>query len=135
VLPVARRVRRAEEFRSAVRGVRAGGPLLVVHLAVAQPSVAGGSAAASAAPPGPARAGFVVNRAVGGSVVRNRVRRRLRHLVAARLDDVPAGSLLVVRALPGAARATSAELRAALEDGIDRAVRRSGSVEREQVRT
>ncbi|WP_425553782.1 ribonuclease P protein component [Dactylosporangium salmoneum] len=54
---------------------------------------------------GSARAGFVVSKAVGGAVVRNRVKRRLRHLVRERIADLPAGSVLVVRALPEAASA------------------------------
>lgn len=56
------------------------------------------------------RVGFVVSRAVGGSVVRSRVQRRLRHQVAAYVDQLPAGSRLVVRALPAAAEASSADL-------------------------
>ncbi|MEV6925366.1 ribonuclease P protein component [Dactylosporangium sp. NPDC051485] len=52
---------------------------------------------------GAVRAGFVVSKAVGGAVVRNRVKRRLRHLVRERIADLPAGSVLVVRALPEAA--------------------------------
>lgn len=58
----------------------------------------------------PARAGFVVSKAVGGSVVRTRVKRRLRHLVRDRLGSLPTGSTLVVRAAPAAADASSAEL-------------------------
>src|SRR5215813_4730379 len=38
------------------------------------------------------RAGFVVSRAVGGAVARNRVRRRLRHLMRDRLVSLPAGA-------------------------------------------
>jgi ribonuclease P protein component len=53
---------------------------------------------------GSARAGFVVSKAVGNAVVRNTVKRRLRHLVRARITQLPAGSVLVVRALPEAAR-------------------------------
>jgi len=56
------------------------------------------------------RVGFVVSRAVGGAVDRNRVARRLRHLVRPRLQQLPPGTLLVIRALPPAATATSAEL-------------------------
>jgi ribonuclease P protein component len=76
----------------------------------------------------PVTAGFVVSRAVGGSVVRHRVQRRLRHLVAARLGDLPAGTRLVVRANPGAASATSLELAADLDRGLRTAQRppRSG---------
>ena len=49
------------------------------------------------------RAGFVVSKAVGGAVVRNRVKRRLRHLVARQLLASPGGLDVVVRALPAAA--------------------------------
>lgn len=67
-----------------------------------------------------ARAGFVVGRAVGGSVVRHRTVRRLRHLVRDRLGLLPAGSLLVVRALPPAAEADSAALGRDLDLALDR---------------
>jgi len=80
----------------------------VVHLA-------GGSA------PDVPRVGFVVNRAVGGAVVRNRVRRRLRHLMRARLEWLPAGARVVVRANPAAGTSSSAQLAA----DLDRALRRT----------
>lgn len=54
--------------------------------------------------------GFVVSKAVGVAVVRHRVARRLRHLMRDRLPDLPAGTLVVVRALPPAADASSREL-------------------------
>jgi ribonuclease P protein component len=56
-------------------------------------------------PTGP-RVGFVVSKAVGNAVHRNRVKRRLRHLARERLSRLPASSLLVVRALPASAGAT-----------------------------
>ncbi|MEU7552459.1 ribonuclease P protein component [Streptomyces sp. NPDC044571] len=101
------RLRRREDFASAVRrGRRAGRPLLVVHLRT--------SGATDPHGPGEThpstRAGFVVSKAVGGAVVRNRVKRRLRHLVRERLSGLPAGSLVVVRALPGAGEAGVDEL-------------------------
>jgi ribonuclease P protein component len=49
------------------------------------------------------RVGFVVSKAVGGAVVRNRVKRRLRHLVAQELATSTSAQDVVVRALPGAA--------------------------------
>jgi ribonuclease P protein component len=49
------------------------------------------------------RVGFVVSRAVGNAVMRNRVKRRLRHLAAPHIDQLPAGTGVVVRALPRAA--------------------------------
>jgi ribonuclease P protein component len=64
--------------------------------------------------------GFVVGKAVGGSVVRHRVARRLRAQVAGRLAALPAGSGTVVRALPGAAEANSQQL----GTGLDRALSR-----------
>jgi ribonuclease P protein component len=48
----------------------------------------------------PSRAGFVVSKAVGNAVRRNRVKRQLRHLVAARLNQTPFAVDVVVRALP-----------------------------------
>lgn len=66
------------------------------------------------------RAGFVVSKAVGNSVVRHRVTRRLRHIVAQRMGTMPDGSALVVRALPPAATASSAELAADLDSALHR---------------
>jgi ribonuclease P protein component len=98
VLPAGSRVRRSAEFGEVVRrGRRCGRAALVVHL---MPTATGDAA----------RAGVVVGRAVGGAVVRNKVRRRLRGQLAERLPSVPDGSLLVVRALPPAAAASYAEL-------------------------
>ncbi|CAJ65506.1 Ribonuclease P protein component (RNaseP protein) [Frankia alni ACN14a] len=71
----------------------------------------------------PPRAGFVVGRRVGKAVVRNRVRRRLREQVRARLDRLPPGTMVVVRALPEAASASSERLGQALDDAIARALR------------
>ncbi len=51
----------------------------------------------------PVRAGFVVPKTVGKAVDRNKVRRRLRHLIRERLTALPPGTAVVVRALPGAA--------------------------------
>lgn len=66
----------------------------------------------------PARAGFVVSKAVGSAVARNKVRRRLRHLVRERLPALPAGATLVVRALPAAADLPYARLAADLDAAI-----------------
>lgn len=90
----------------------------MVHLA-APPA-----AMSSGAPAPVAKAGFVVSRAVGGSVTRHTVVRRLRALTLPRLQELPAGSRLVVRALPQAAAATSAELAVDLDAAISSARRR-----------
>jgi ribonuclease P protein component len=73
------------------------------------------------------KVGFVVSKAVGNSVVRHRVTRRFRHVVSARLGTLLPGSSLVVRALPPAASASSAEL--ALD--LDAALRRLGLVSKQ----
>jgi ribonuclease P protein component len=115
VLPAAARLRHRDEFSLVVRrGRRAGRGTLVAHYL----PPAGAVADSAAAPP--ARAGFVVSRAVGGSVVRHRVVRRLRHLVADRLAGLPAGSRLVIRALPPAGAADSATLGRDLDAALDR---------------
>ncbi len=115
MLPAAHRLRRRRDFGVATRrGRRAGATTVVAHLALpaAEPS------AVPDVPP--ARVGFVVSAAVGPAVVRNRVRRRLRHLTAAELSRLPAGTLLVLRALPAAAGATAAELAADVTAVLER---------------
>jgi len=66
------------------------------------------------------RVGFVVNKAVGNSVIRHRVQRRLRHLVREHLEALPSSGVLVVRALPAAATASSGELAADLARCLQR---------------
>jgi ribonuclease P protein component len=115
VLPAGHRLTRRHDFASTVRrGRRGGRSRVVVHLLTTP----------DASPDVPARGGLVVSRAAGNSVVRHRVARRLRHLLAARLDDLPAGSRLVVRALPPAATASSAELGSDLDAALRTALRR-----------
>ena len=117
MLPAQARLRRSADFAAAVRrsSTRVGRRTLVAHLH--QRSEDG--------PAARAQAGFIVSRAVGGAVVRNRVKRRLRHLVADRLDRLPAGSVLVVRALPAAAGAAGAQLAADLDSALAAADRDS----------
>ena len=69
-------------------------------------------------PPG-ARAGLV-GKAVGDSVVRHRVTRRLRAVVRTELHRLPASADLVVRARPEAAEAASSLLQRDLVAGLDR---------------
>jgi ribonuclease P protein component len=106
VLPAAARLTGSDDFRLVTRkGRRAGRPRLVVHAITAEEITRFGVATS-----GSTRVGFVVSKAVGNSVVRHRVARRLRHLFRDRLGTVAPGCSLVVRALPPAAGADSAEL-------------------------
>ncbi len=63
-----------------------------------------------------------MSKAVGGSVTRNRVKRRLRAQVAPFVPGLPHGLDLVVRANPAAATATSAELGETLGHLVPRVV-------------
>ncbi len=123
MLAATQRLRHGTDFAAVIRGGRrVGRGTVVVHLSVpAQPALEPPHVV-EPAPAGsivsPARAGFVVSKAVGNAVVRNTVRRRLRHLVRDRLADLPAGSMLVVRALPGSATAPSAVLSADLDAAL-----------------
>ncbi len=112
-------MRKRSEFTRAVRGgSRAGRSLVSAHLLT------------QASGDDPARVGFVVSRAVGGAVVRNKVRRRLRHLARGYLGSLPEGSLLVVRANPRAATARQADLAAELDLVIQALLRRQGGTQR-----
>jgi ribonuclease P protein component len=75
----------------------------------------------------PVRVGFIVSRAVGTAVTRNLVARRLRHLVRDRLGQLPAGSCLVVRALPASATRSSDVLGRDLDDALRRLLARAGT--------
>lgn len=116
MLPSDSRLRSAADFSAVVRGGRrAGTRRLVVHLLQSGRAV-------------PPRAGFVVSAKVGNSVIRHRVTRRLRPLVRAELGVLPLGTDVVVRALPSAGFATSADLGVDLRTGLATAVRKRSRV-------
>ena len=101
---------------------------MVLHFLPERPEQAAPSGLSRSATGGPAtppgaRAGFVVGKAVGNSVVRHRVTRRLRAVVAGELHRLPTSADLVVRARPEAADADSALLRRDLVAGLDRLLR------------
>ena len=98
MLPAEHRLDDAGLFRLAARrGTRCSSPTLVIHLLRREGEV-------------PPLVGFVVSRAVGNAVVRNRVKRRLRHLAREHVSSLPGSCVLVVRALPASASASGAEL-------------------------
>lgn len=110
MLPARHRLTEPADFAATIRGAgtrRSGSRHLVVHVRLAPP------ASADSSPP--ARVGLVVSKAVGNSVVRHRVARRLRHQVAPLLAEVAPGTDLVIRASPAAAGASSTELAQSLQ--------------------
>nr|WP_204264339.1 ribonuclease P protein component [Geodermatophilus normandii] len=126
-MPAQARLRRRPEFTAVVRsGRRAGRPTMVLHFLPVRPpaSTAGGlgvpADGRSGGPAAGSRAGFVVGKAVGNSVVRHRVTRQLRAVVREELGRLPDTADLVVRARPEAASATTAQLRRDLTAGLDR---------------
>jgi len=97
VLAKANRVIRPEEFRAAVRRGRRHATAEAVYYRLAREGE-------------PVRFGFIVSRAVGGAVERNLLRRRMRAVGRDFVDAGRSGEDVVVRALPGSAQLSWAEL-------------------------
>ncbi len=55
----------------------------------------------------PAKCGLIINKSVGGSVMRHRIARQLRHDLAPTIETLPTHSLFVVRVLKHAPQYTS----------------------------
>ena len=119
MLPAAHRLRRSVDFERTVRrGTRAGRSTLVVHLLVPDENVSDPGS-------GTPQVGFVVSKAVGNSVQRNLVKRRLRAAAFGQLSVLPDSARAVVRALPPSAGATYADLDRDLDSCLRRAVARA----------
>jgi len=118
MLPAAARLRHRESFIDVLRrGRRVTRGPLVFHLGTSPRLPTDRSGQASRPGPRSARIGFVISAKVGGAVRRNRLRRRLRHLLRSRVGDLPAVDV-VIRALPGAAELSVAELDRLLDEGL-----------------
>ena len=86
MLPAANRLRTSREFELVTKtGERAISLSLVIYY----------KALENSAP----RVGLIVNSSVGGSVIRHRVSRQLRHAIAPHLAKFPANTNLVIRVL------------------------------------
>lgn len=72
----------------------------------------------------PSRFGFVVSKAVGVAVVRNRLRRRLRAIAREQLEAGSAAADVVVRALPGSGELTWASLHDEISEAMRKGARR-----------
>lgn len=69
--------------------------------------------------------GFVVPKKVYPRAVdRNKAKRRLRHLMRDRMTMFPKNSIIVVRALPGIRGATFDDLEGALDDALERVLKK-----------
>jgi ribonuclease P protein component len=119
MLPRAHRMTSSDHFAATIsNGRRVGASSIVIY------AVSGNVPPIQALAPTATAVGFVVSKAVGNSVVRHRVLRQLRALVAARLPGVSGYRSLVVRALPAAAGRTSRQLGADLDRALMRVARR-----------
>ena len=66
--------------------------------------------------------GLIINKSVGGSVVRHGLARKLRHAAAPQISKLPNGSLLVIRAL---AKNASGEVISEVEKLVNKLLERS----------
>lgn len=111
MLPSASRLRASGDFTLIQRrGTRISRPTLILS--------------ALSRPDSPTRLGLSVGKSVGNSVIRHSVSRKLRHVSAPHLSGLPCGTQLVIRALPAAASATSAQLGVDLSEALTELERR-----------
>jgi len=66
----------------------------------------------------PPRVAYAIGRGVGGAVVRNRVRRRLRAATRAHADSLVTGHAYLVSARPAARASSYQELSSSLHDAL-----------------
>ena len=124
MLPARHRLRSSADFAVVFRGsrraggCRSGSRLIVVH--------ANSTDARAGQPP---RVGLVVSKAVGNAVVRNRTKRVLRALMNIRIDRLPAGVDLVIRAKTDLPGTPTAALGRDLDTLLAKALRRITSQE------
>jgi ribonuclease P protein component len=70
----------------------------------------------------PARAGLIISKAVGSSVARHRLARKIRHCIFDHYTQLPTGSLLVIRGLNNSA---DADCKSEIETVIAQLIRKS----------
>ena len=93
MLPKKARLTTSEDFAKATKsGLRLTSINLVGYLDISP----------AAANELPAKCGLIINKSVGGSVMRHRIARQLRHDLAPIVDTFPTNSLFVVRVLKSA---------------------------------
>lgn len=97
MLPAVNRLRKKSDFAIALSGRKVNSKSFQLFL----------HRSSENAPP---KAGLIVAKNVGNSVVRHRVARKLRHTIRPLLPLLPNGSLLVLRAFPKSANEINAQL-------------------------
>jgi ribonuclease P protein component len=118
VLPEPYRLHHHADFsRTVRRGHRIGRRDLVVHI-FDRDRAADDATSEPVLGVGGLRMGLIVSKTVGNAVTRHRVARRLRHSFHSLIDDVDLSVDVVVRALPSAASASSADLERQLRAGL-----------------
>ena len=118
MLPKRHKLTSPAEFKRTIKGGRrAGSRTLVVHVrdrstepGDPDPSLTGGP-----------RFGLVVSKAIGNAVARHSTSRKLRHNAHALVDKLPRSTDVVIRALPAAGAADSAQLAADLAKALRKA--------------
>lgn len=134
MLPARHRMSSSRDFTAAVKGgKRVGRRSMVVHIAsslgpaaasqrsgfvVSEGGVNESESAAGPLVSNPPRVGLIVSKAVGNSVTRHAVSRRLRAAAAAVVDGLDDDALVVIRALRPAADDDSNELASQLRSGL-----------------
>ena len=68
------------------------------------------------------KVGLIINKGIGGSVVRHALARKLRHSVVSQISKLPKGSLLVIRAL---AKDNSGEVISEVEKLVNKLLERA----------
>ena len=110
MLPQANRLRKKSDFAIALSGRKINSKSFQLFL----------HRSSENAPP---KAGLIVAKSVGNSVVRHRVARKLRHAISPILPLLPNGSLLVARAFPqSASEISSTQLSDEFEAALKKAL-------------
>ncbi|MBC9955271.1 ribonuclease P protein component [Leucobacter sp. cx-42] len=112
------RITRGDDYRQTVRsGRRVGGAFCITH-AVSH------SRGAESVPQesSPARFGYIVSKAVGNSVTRNLLRRRMKTISERLIHEGLVNVDIVFRALPACADASFVDLEAELRRGVAKAM-------------
>lgn len=132
MLPKKNRMVKAQDFSHALRhGVRGGNKFLVLFVVAPDVEAAANTNSDNLtwANGEQRKIGFIVpKRQIPLAVDRNRMRRRLRHLIAARLLDFPPGTKMVIRVMSPSVSLDGKQL----EETLDRAIR---SIKKKQVGT